>query len=347
MGKEHKEKESIAELLKRIRKEFGPESVGTLDETVRSNVDVISTGSYSLDRALVVGGLPRGRIVEIFGPEASGKTTLALSVCAQAQKKKGVCVYIDAENSLDKEHAEKLGVSLRDLILNQPNSAEEALNLLLRFIESASVDVIVVDSVASLIPKAEIEGDIGDQTIGLQARIMSQTMRKIAAVTAKTKTLVIFINQIRMKIGGGGFHGMNPETTPGGLALKFYSSVRLDIRRIGTVKDGELPIGNNIRVKVAKNKVGPPYRIAEFFLMYDGGISYEADVFNVAAREGVITKEGHTYFFEDEKLGSSIKAAMEAFKNDSALIKRVIIVLEAPRTIKKSDEDENKIEQDE
>jgi recombination protein RecA len=332
--KDDKDRKSIAQLLKDIRKEFGAESVTTMSEVPRVDVDVIPTGSYSLDKALVVGGLPRGRIVEIFGPEASGKTTLALSICAQAQKKKGIAVYIDVENSLDKDRAQQLGVNLDELIINQPSSAEEALNILLRFIESNSVDVVVIDSVASLQPKAELEGDIGDATIGLQARLMSQTMRKIAAKANKTKTLIVFINQIRMKIGGmPGFHG-NPETTPGGLALKFYSSVRLDIRRIGTVKDGEVAVGNNIRVKVAKNKVGPPYRIAEFLLLYDKGISYEADVFNIAVRDAIIEKKGHTFYFEDEKIGTSIKAAMEAFEGNKELVKKVIAVLEAPGRVK-------------
>ena len=209
MAKSKPEKEGIQELLKRLRKKFGQESVSTMDSAPLMNVEVIPTGSYSVNKALVVGGLPRGRIVEIYGPEASGKTTLALSVIAAAQKKKGICVYIDAENALDKDRVEELGVNLKELVLNQPQSAEEALNLLLESIELASVDVVVVDSVASLVPKAELEGDIGDQTIGLQARIMGQTMRKIAAVTKKTNTLVIFINQIRMKVGMQGYGG-NP-----------------------------------------------------------------------------------------------------------------------------------------
>jgi recombination protein RecA len=341
--KEPNKKESIAELLKRVRKEFGQESVSTMDSAPLMNVDVIPTGSYSVNKALGVGGLPRGRIVEIYGPEASGKTTLALSVIAQAQKKKGVCVYIDAENALDKDRVEQLGVNLKELILNQPQSAEEALNLLLRFVESGSIAVVVVDSVAALVPKAELEGDIGDQTIGLQARIMGQTMRKIASITKKTNTLVIFINQIRMKVGMTGYGG-SPETTPGGRALGFYSSVRLDVRRIGTLKDGEVNVGSNVRVKVAKNRVGPPLRTAEFYIMYDGGISYEGDVFTVAAREGVITKEGHTYFLDDEKLGVSIKAAMENFKNNPELVKRVVTILEVPR-VKKIVVDEEKDEE--
>jgi recombination protein RecA len=263
---------------------------------------------------------------------------LALSVIAQAQKKKGVCVYIDAENALDRDRVEQLGVNLKDLILNQPQSAEEALNLLLRFIESGSVDLVVVDSVAALVPKAELEGDIGDATMGLQARMMGQTMRKIAAITKKTGTLVIFINQVRMKIGMMGYGG-NPETTPGGRALGFYSSVRLDVRRIGTLKDGEIPVGSNVKVKVAKNRVGPPLRVAEFYIMYDRGISYEDDVFTVALREGVITKEGHTYFLDDEKLGVSIKTAMENFRSNPDLVKRVVTILEVPK-IKKIKEDE-------
>jgi protein RecA len=275
-------------------------------------------------------------------------TTLALSVIAEAQKKKGICVYIDAENVLDRDRVEALGVNLKELILNQPSSAEEALNLLVRFIESASVDVIVVDSVAALVPKSELEGAVGESLIGLQARMMGQTMRKIAAITKKTKTLVIFINQIRMKVGMTGYGG-NPEIRPGGRALGFYASVILDVRKTGNgnIKDGEVPVGNTVRVKVAKNKVGPPLRVAEFGMLYDKGISYEFDVFSVAVREEVIKKEGRTFFLDDEKLGTSAKMAMETFKANPELLKKVITILEVPRIKKPIEPDEEAIEQDE
>jgi recombination protein RecA len=335
------DKKGIEALLSGLRKKFGDESLTIFDSTKIEKVDVISTGSYAVDRALMVGGLPRGRITEIFGPESSGKTTLALSVCAQAQKNKNSFVaYIDVENALDKDRAFQLGVDLKRMIISQPQSAEEALNVLLGLVESGEFDVVVVDSVAALVPNVEAEGNIGDMTMGYMAKMMAQTLRKLTPVLAKTKTVVIFINQIRMKIGGGVFMG-NPETTPGGKALPYAASIRIDIRRIGTVKDGEVAIGNNVRAKIVKNKVGPPYRTAEFFLLYDKGISYETDVFSVALNEGIIRKEGHSYFLDEEKIATSSKSAMAEFQTNPELVKKVVDLLDKNKKQKIDENYEN------
>lgn len=307
-------------LLQSLREKFGEEAVMTLGEARKVDVDAIPSGSFSLDIALGVGGFPRGRIVEIFGPESSGKTTLALNVVAQAQQKGGRAAFIDAEHALDPVYAQRIGVKLDELIISQPDSGEEALNILESLVRSGMISVVVVDSVAALTPKAEIEGEMGAQFIGLQARMMSQALRKLTAVAAKSGTLIIFINQLREKVGV--FFG-NPETTPGGRALKFYSSVRIDIRRIAQIKKGEDVIGNRVKAKVVKNKVAPPFKVAEFDILYGDGISYMNDVINTAIRLGAISKAGASYSFGNEKLGVGIEKIRERLKDDKKLFKEV------------------------
>jgi recombination protein RecA len=267
-----------------------------------------------------VGGLPRGRIVEIFGPESSGKTTLALNVVAQCQKQGGKAAFIDAEHALDPEYAKKLGVKINDLLISQPDNGEEALNILESLVRSEIISVIVVDSVAALTPRAEIEGEMGAQFIGLQARMMAQALRKLTAIAAKTQTLIIFINQIRMQVGV--FFG-NPETTPGGKALKFYSSVRIDVRRTAQIKKGEDVIGSRVKAKIVKNKVAPPFKLAEFDIMYGTGISYEADVLNAGIRHGVVTKSGASYTFEGEKIGNGFDNVREKLKEDKKILNAI------------------------
>ena len=295
----------------------------TLGEARHVDVAVIPTGSFSLDMALGVGGLPRGRVVEVFGPESSGKTTLALTVVAQAQKQGGKTAFIDAEHALDPEYARKIGVKVNDLIISQPDNGEEALNILESLVRSGMISVVVVDSVAALTPKAEIEGEMGAHHVGLQARMMSQALRKLTAIAARSQTLIIFINQIRMQIGV--FFG-NPETTPGGKALKFSASVRIDVRRTAQVKKGEEVIGSRVKAKVVKNKVAAPFRVAEFDIMYGEGISYEADVLQSAMKYGVVTKSGASYSFSaggDEgtiKLGSGFDSVREKLKGDKKLL---------------------------
>ncbi len=319
--KNEKEKaENIDALLESLQSRFGEGSVMKLGEIKRVNIDVIPSGSFSLDLALGVGGLPKGRIVEIFGPESSGKTTLALHVVAEAQKKGGKAAYIDAEHALDPEYAGKIGVNVKELIISQPDSGEEALNILESLVRSGIIDVVVIDSVAALTPKAEIEGEMGQQQIGLQARLMSQALRKITAIAAKSGTIVIFINQTRMKIG---IMFGNPETTPGGLALKFYASVRIDIRRTAQIKKGEESIGNRVKAKVVKNKVAPPFKIAEFDILFGEGISYEADILNTAVKYGVVLKNGASYSFQGEKLGNGFDTVREKLKNDKKLLKTI------------------------
>lgn len=311
-------KENIQTLLVALQDRFGEGSVMTLGDARKLNVEVIHTGSFSLDRALGVGGLPKGRIVEIFGPESSGKTTLALNVVAQSQKIGGKCAFIDAEHALDPDYAEKLGVKIKDLIISQPDNGEEALNILEALVRSNIIDVVVVDSVAALTPKAEIEGEMGQQFIGLQARMMAQALRKLTAIAAKSDTLIIFINQIRMQISSFGFG--NPETTPGGRALKFASSVRLDVRRIAQVKKGEVTVGSRVKVKVVKNKVAPPFKAAEFDIMFGEGISYEGDVLNAGITHGVVTKSGSTYSFEGIKVAVGFDNARLKLKEDKKLL---------------------------
>jgi len=288
--------------LSTIEKQFGKGSIMRLgaNESLAKDVDVIGTGSLSLDVGLGIGGLPRGRIVEIYGPESSGKTTLALSVIAEAQKKGGVVAFVDAEHALDVGYARKLGVNTEDLLISQPDTGEQALEITETLVRSGAIDVLVVDSVAALVPRAEIEGDMGDSHMGLQARLMSQALRKLTAAINRSKTLVIFINQIRMKIGV--MFG-NPETTTGGNALKFYASVRLDVRRVGAIKQGEDVIGSRTAVKVVKNKMAPPFAKVEFDLMYGTGISAEGDVLDLAVAANLVDKSGAWFSYNGERMG--------------------------------------------
>ena len=287
--------------LGQIERQFGKGSVMRLgDAEVGKGIESISTGSLGLDIALGIGGLPRGRVVEIYGPESSGKTTLTLSVIAQAQKVGGTCAFIDAEHALDPSYAQRLGVNVEDLLVSQPDTGEQALEIADMLVRSAAIDVIVIDSVAALTPKAEIEGEMGDHHVGLQARLMSQALRKLTANIKRSNTMVVFINQIRMKIGV--MFG-NPETTTGGNALKFYSSVRLDIRRIGAVKKGEEVLGNQTRVKVVKNKVAPPFRKAEFDILYNEGISKEGELIDMGVEHQIVDKSGAWYSYNGERIG--------------------------------------------
>ncbi len=310
----------LHDLLVSLQDKFGEGSVMTLGDARKVNIETIHTGSFSLDRALGVNGLPKGRIVEVFGPESSGKTTLALNVVAQSQKAGGKCAFIDAEHALDPDYAGKIGVKIKDLIISQPDNGEEALNILEALVRSGIIDVVVVDSVAALTPKAEIEGEMGQQFMGLQARMMAQALRKLTAITAKSDTLVIFINQIRMQIG---MMFGNPETTPGGRALKFAASVRLDVRRIAQVKKGDEVVGSRVRVKVVKNKVAAPFKLAEFDIMYGDGISYEGDVLNAAITAGIVTKAGSTYAHAGTKIGVGFDNARLALKEDRKKLKEL------------------------
>lgn len=299
--KENKQNDvGIENALHEIRAKFGEGSIMKLDEARKVDVDTIPTGSISLDIALGVNGVPRGRVIEIFGPESSGKTTLALHIVAEAQKKNGLCAFIDAEHALDPEYAKKLGVKIKDLLISQPDTGEQALEITESLIRSGSIDVVVIDSVAALTPKAEIEGEMGASHMGLHARLMSQALRKLTAIVAKSNTVVIFINQIRMQIG---IMFGNPETTTGGKALKFYSSVRIEVRKTAQIKKGEDVIGNRVKAKIVKNKVAPPFKIAEFDIIYNEGISYTGDILNLGEKFGIIKKSGSSYSYEKENLG--------------------------------------------
>ena len=294
-------KKALSAALGQIEKQFGKGSVMRMgDVTAVRDIEAISTGSLGLDVALGIGGLPRGRVVEIYGPESSGKTTLTLQVIAEAQKMGGTCAFVDAEHALDPVYAGKLGVNVDDLLVSQPDTGEQALEITDMLVRSSAVDVVVVDSVAALTPKAEIEGDMGDTHVGLQARLMSQALRKLTGNIKRSNTLVIFINQIRMKIGV--MFG-NPETTTGGNALKFYSSVRLDIRRTGAIKKGDEVIGNETKVKVVKNKVAPPFKVAEFDILYGEGISHEGEIIDMGVKEGLVEKSGAWYSYNGERIG--------------------------------------------
>ncbi len=308
---------ALAAALAQIEKQFGKGSIMRLGEgEVVEDIQVVSTGSLGLDIALGVGGLPRGRVIEIYGPESSGKTTLTLQVIAEMQKLAGVCAFIDAEHALDSQYAQKLGVNLQDLLISQPDTGEQALEIVDALVRSGSVDLIVVDSVAALTPKAEIEGEMGDSLPGLQARLMSQALRKLTGSIKRTNTMVIFINQIRMKIGV--MFG-NPETTTGGNALKFYASVRLDIRRIGAIKKGEEVIGSETKVKVVKNKVAPPFKQAEFDILYGEGISREGEIIDLGVAAKIVDKSGAWYAYKGEKIGQGKDNAREFLKENPAI----------------------------
>jgi recombination protein RecA len=318
MAKE--EKHDLQEALDEIKQRFGEGAIMKLKDTAKVDVDVISTGSISLDSILGIGGVPRGRVIEIFGAESTGKTTVALHICAEAQKKGGTAAFIDAENALDPDYAERLGVNINDLLISQPDSGEQALQIVEALVSSGGIDVIIIDSVAALTPKAEIAGEIGEFQIGLQARLMSAALRKLSSIIAKTKTVVIFLNQTRMKIGV--MFG-NPETTPGGLALKFYSSVRINLRRTGQIKQGDSIIGNRVKAKIVKNKVAPPFKVAEFDIYYNEGISYVADLLNVGIGQGVIKKAGSWYQYGENKLGQGMEGAKTFLKENPKLIKEI------------------------
>jgi recombination protein RecA len=311
---------ALAAALAQIEKQFGKGSIMRMDADALTDIQVVSTGSLGLDLALGVGGLPRGRVVEIYGPESSGKTTLTLSVIAEVQKTGGTAAFIDAENALDPQYAAKLGVNINDLLISQPDTGEQALEIAEMLVRSGSVDVVVIDSVAALVPRAEIEGEMGDQLPGLQARLMSQALRKLTSTIKRTNTLVIFINQIRMKIGV--MFG-NPETTTGGNALKFYSSVRLDIRRIGSIKKGEEVIGSETRVKVVKNKVAPPFRQAEFDILYGEGISREGEIVELGVLQDIVEKSGAWYAYRKDRIGQGKDNAREYLREHPELASEI------------------------
>ncbi len=315
-------KKALNFTLEKIEKDFGKGAIMRLGERSNVNVDAIPTGALSLDLAIGVGGLPRGRVVEIYGPESSGKTTLTLSVVAETQKKGGIAAFIDAEHALDPEYAAKIGVKIDELLISQPDTGEQALEIAEQLVRSGAIDILVIDSVAALVPKAEIDGEMGDSHMGLQARLMSQALRKLTAIVGKTRTTIIFINQLRQKIGV--MYG-NPETTTGGNALKFYASIRLDIRRIETLKkDGE-EYGNRVKVRVVKNKVAPPFKIAEFDILFGEGISTEGCLLDVAAELDIVKKSGTWYSYGDEKLGQGRDKAREFLKENPQLLSEIEI----------------------
>jgi len=311
----------IEDAIDAIKTKFGDDSIMMLGDKPRLNINVIPTGSIGLDAALGVGGLPRGRIIEIFGPESSGKTTLALHAVAEAQKMDGVCAYIDAEHAMDPEYAKKLGVKIDQLLISQPDNGEQALDIVDSLVRSGKIDIIVIDSVAALTPKDEIEGDMGAYHVGKQARLMSQALRKLTAIVAKSKTIVIFINQIRMQIGV--MFG-NPETTPGGKALKFYTSVRLDIRRIAQIKKGDEIMGGRVRVKVVKNKVAAPFKQTEFDLMYNEGISKEGEILALGEKMLIIKKSGSSYEYNGEKIGRGYDSARTFLKENGKVANEIL-----------------------
>ncbi|MBX4215741.1 recombinase RecA [Candidatus Parcubacteria bacterium] len=305
---------SIDDTIKEIQTKFGEGAIMKLGERPKVSIGAIPTGSIGLDAALGVGGLPRGRIIEIFGPESSGKTTLTLHVVAEAQRAGGVCAFVDAEHAMDPEYARKLGVKINELLISQPDTGEQALEIVESLVRSGKIDVVVIDSVAALTPRDEIEGEMGASHVGKQARLMSQALRKLTAITAKSKTVVIFINQIRMQIGV--MYG-NPETTPGGKALKFYTSVRLDIRKIAQIKKGEEVVGSRTRVKVVKNKVAAPFKSTEFDIIYNEGISREGELIALGEKYGIIGKAGHGYEFGEVKLGRGYDATRVFLRENS------------------------------
>ena len=312
--------EAVEAAVNQIKERFGEGAIMKFGEAKTMQVDVVPTGCVSLDLALGVGGVPRGRIVEIFGPEASGKTTLAQHVVAEVQKMGGVAAFVDAEHALDPDYAKKIGVRVNELLISQPDTGEQALEIVETLVRSNAVDVIVVDSVAALVPKAEIEGDMGDSHMGLQARLMSQALRKLTGAISKSKTVLIFINQIRMKIGV--FFG-NPETTPGGNALKFYCSVRIEVRRSAQIKQGDKNIGNRVKAKVVKNKVAAPFQTCEFDIMYNEGISISGDLIDVGVEKGIVKKSGNTYSYGEEKMGTGRENVKTYLRSNPKLMQKI------------------------
>ncbi|MCK4454285.1 recombinase RecA [Candidatus Parcubacteria bacterium] len=316
-----KEKEGdLEEAVDEIKQRFGEGAIMKLKDIEAVDVDVIPTGSISLDMALGVGGVPRGRVIEIYGGEATGKTSLALHILAEAQKRGGVGAFIDAEHAMDPDYAKKIGVNVDNLLISQPDSGEQALQIVETLVRSGNIDVIVIDSVAALTPKAEIAGEVGEFQIGLQARLMSQALRKLSGIISKTKTVVIFLNQTRMKIG---ISWGNPETTPGGLALKFYSSVRINLKRIAQIKQKDEIVGSRIRAKIVKNKVAAPFKTVEFDIYYAEGISKFSDLLNAGLKQEIIKKSGNTYSFEETKLGIGLEAARTFLKENPELVKKI------------------------
>ncbi len=311
---------ALTTAIGKIEKQYGKGAVMVLGENAHMNVQSISTGSISLDKALGIGGLPRGRIIEVFGPESAGKTMIALAAVAQAQKEGGTAAFIDVEHALDPVYAFQLGVDVDSLLVSQPDSGEQALEITEALIRSGAIDIIVVDSVAALVPQAEIEGEMGDSHVGLQARLMSQSLRKLTSAINKTNCICIFINQLREKVGV--IYG-NPETTTGGRALKFYSSVRLDVRKADVLKDGSNPIGHRVRVKVVKNKVSPPFKQAEFDLIYGSGIDYIGEILDVGTQNGILTRSGAYYYYDDIKLGQGRDKAKEFLKENRELLQEI------------------------
>ena len=323
MAKKKEEKKELADLqeaIEEIKQRFGEGAIMRLSEAKAMDVEVISTGSVSVDKALGAGGIPKGRVIEIYGPESSGKTTLALHVLAESQKNGGVGAFIDAEHALDPDYAKRIGVNINDLLISQPDSGEQALQILETLVRSGEVDVIVIDSVAALTPKNEIAGEMGEFQIGLQARLMSSALRKLSGIVSRSKTTVIFLNQIRMKIGV--MFG-NPETTSGGLALKFYSSVRIELRRIAQIKSGEEITGSRVRAKIVKNKVAAPFKVAEFDIYYNEGISAVADLLNAGVREGVVKKAGSWFQYGEQQLGQGMEASKKFLEENPKIAKEI------------------------
>ena len=325
---EKTEPADLQEAVDEIKQRFGEGAIMKLKDARPVDVDVIPTGSISLDLALGVGGVPRGRVIEIYGPESSGKTTLALHILAEAQKQGGVGAFVDAEHALDPDYSKRLGVNVEELLISQPDSGEQALQIVETLVRSGEVDIIVIDSVAALVPQAEINGEMGEFQIGLQARLMSQALRKLSGIISKTKTVVIFLNQTRMKIG---IMFGNPETTPGGLALKFYASVRINLRRIAQIKQKEEIIGSRVKAKIVKNKVAPPFKTAEFDIYYNEGISYFGDLLNAGIKEDIIKRAGSWLQFEDVKLGQGVEASKEFLRGNPKVTEKIKSLLFAGR----------------
>ncbi len=336
MADMNERKKALDIALNQIEKQFGKGSIMRLGENSIIDLDFIPTGSLDLDIALGIGGVPRGRIVEIYGPESSGKTTIALHIIAEAQKKGGIAAFIDAEHALDPGYAKKLGVDVENLIISQPDTGEQALEITEALVRSGAVDVIVVDSVAALVPRAEIEGDMGDSHVGLQARLMSQALRKLAGAISKSHTTCIFINQLREKVG---IMFGNPETTTGGRALKFYASIRLDVRRIDSLKQGDEIVGNRTRVKVVKNKVAPPFKQAEFDIMYGGGISKEGSVLDAGVTAGIVNKAGSWFSYNDQKLGQGRENSKEFLKTNPEIYSEIETLVRKHYGLIKEDKD--------